>query len=171
MKGKHYTKEIDLYHHEVPAALNPETGEIREIKSSKKRNPDMEYHNEDEVFQKFYTKAWRLLEEVLKDDKNTFAVAFKLALRAEAFSNSLKPLHAESTSRYLAEVLNENKNTIKQIINKLYDLEVIGFFKVKDGANNKDIEYYIFNPYLSFNGKVISNSLETLFKHTKFANI
>lgn len=168
--GKHYNQEIELYHHEVPAALNPETGEIREIVNhfGKKRNPNMSYHNNRKVFRKTYDNAWNLLRT--QTTTREFGIAQVLALKAQAFTNSLKPLGEELTVIEIAEELGENRNTIMKVINKFFELGVIGMFSVSS-KDKKVIRYWVFNPYLTFNGKIVEKGLSELFAETVYANV
>lgn len=165
---KHYRKEIELYHYEVPAALDKASGEVREIKDHVNRNPTIHYHNSSESFQKTFTKAWRLLETQTTDKE--FAVANKLAYRAKAFTNSLRPLNDDSTIMEIANELNSDRRTIMKVIDKLFKLGVIGKFEVYN-ANVEYTKYWIFNPYLSFNGKVIDEGIAKLFSGTTYAKL
>jgi hypothetical protein len=47
------------------------------------------------------------------------------------------------------------KNNINKVIEKLFKLGVIGKFEVCDSGVNIHHKYWIFNPYLHFNGKTI----------------
>lgn len=170
MSNTQYTKELKLYHHERAAVYNTHSKEFKQV-NTKFGNPDFTYHNKDEVFKKFYGRAWKLLET--QTNERELLVAYKLAMMARAYTNSLSPLSPESTSLLLAETLGVDRRYVTKIINKLFNLGVIGKFEVAETLNMSDEpelhKYWIFNPYLAFNGKVIDKDISALFKNTIYA--
>lgn len=160
-----YQINLSFKDDEKPAKINARTGEVSVIQAN---NPNVVKHDRNVIFTKFYTKAWKLLQT--QTSKQEYAVAFKLAIRAKAFTNSLQPLGPELTTVALAEELSEDRRTITKHINKLISLGVLGTFKVVDAYNNR-VTYWIFNPYLSFNGNTIDRKIAELFAETYYAKI
>lgn len=165
-----YTREIHLRHDEQVAKANIQTGEVEIIKDkdSSKTNPEMKRFEPDLYFQRTYTEAWKLLKT--QTTPNEFRVAFELAIRAKAFTNSLEPLDDETTALQLAEEFNLDRNTAKKTFNKLFDLGVFARFEVTEHDKIYK-KYWVFNPYLAFNGKAINKKTEDLFSNTTYAKI
>lgn len=168
-----YEKTIKLKHHEKAAKINLETGEVLEVKAYEKKerspkDPTMNYFISGQSYSRFFTKAWQLLETQTTDTE--FKVAYKMSMMAHAFTNSLEPLRPESTLKELSEFFNVDRRKINDVIEKLFKLGVIGKFQVYDRFENHH-NYWVFNPYLSFNGKVIKKDVQGLFDNTHYAYI
>lgn len=166
-----YTKELKFNHNEIPAAINIETGEIKEFKQFKKKvlkDSSMQYFEHDQPYQRVFTRAWLLLKTQTTDAE--FKAANTMALLAKAYTNSLEPLTPESTVKQVAEALQIDRNKVTSIIDKLYKLGVIAKFEVYN-RNEVYQNYWVFNPYLSFNGKTIKKEVSTLFDNTFYATM
>lgn len=172
MSKKHdYTKEVRLKHNEKAAIVNQETGEVREVKDQGGR-PGFKYFNQAAVFKKTYPEAWKLLDRMTTTKE--FVVAHRLAMIAAAYTNSLQPLSPESSVREIATILDISVGSVKKIIDKLFDLGVIGKFEVSTGIQKGEAKwkkYWLFNPYLSFGGKVIDSEISSLFDDTYFGRL
>lgn len=167
-----YEQTFRLKHNESPAKINRETGEVLELKK-----PHQAYRKRDEeddrivfeskaMFTKTYTMAWTYLNRVL--EPHEYKAAHRLALKAKAYTNSLEPLNDETVITVLVEELGISKNRVKVVLKKLFELGVYGKFEVAN-PNKEYTKFWILNPYLSFNGKVISQSITNLFKDTTIA--
>lgn len=166
-----YTKTIELNHNEIPAKINVQTGEIKELKHfNKKQLKDntMQYFNHDQSYSRTFTRAWLLLKTQTNDLE--FKAANTMALLAKAYTNSLEPLTPESTMISVAETLSIDRRYVSTIIDKLYKLGVIAKFEVYN-RNEVYQNYWVFNPYLSFNGKTIKKEVTTLFDKTFYATM
>jgi predicted transcriptional regulator len=166
-----YEKVIKLKHHEKAAKINLETGAVEEIEGKervvkKPKDPTMNFFISSESYSRFFTKAWLLLETQTTDVE--FKVAYKMSMMAHAYTNSLEPLRPESTMKELADFFNVDRRKILTIIEKLFKLGVIGKFQVYDRFENHH-NYWVFNPYLSFNGKIIKKDVQGLFDKTHYA--
>lgn len=170
-----YTPTIRLKDNErLLDKVNLETGEVTTIPhySFEKKSPkdkSMDFCNFNQSYQRSFTKAWLLLETQTSDVE--LKVAHKLALLAKAYTNSLEPMSPDSTLKEISDYLdNIGINSVSKIIDKLFKLGVIGKFEVYDRFESHQI-YWIFNPYLSFNGKTIKRDVKTLFDNTYYAKI
>lgn len=162
-----YEQIIKLHHNEVPAKVNLETGEIKQVIQTKRKLPQGKTIFEpDASFYKSYTKSWIYLDKVLKPHE--YKAAHRLAMKAKAFTNSLEPLNDDTLVSTLVEELGVGKNQVKQVLEKLFDLGVYGRFEVAE-PGKKYTKYWLLNPYLSFNGKVIDVAIADLFKNTLVA--
>jgi predicted transcriptional regulator len=166
-----YEKVIKLKHNERAAKINLETGEVAEVKTQNRekkqpKDPSMNFFISNESYSRFFTKAWQLLETQTTDTE--FKVAYKMSMMAHAYTNSLEPLRPESTMKELSEFFNVDRRKIQNIIEKLFKLGVIGKFQVYDRFENHH-NYWVFNPYLSFNGKIIKKDVQSLFNNTHYA--
>lgn len=167
MKKYDYTTEIKLKHNELPAKINLETGEVKQIEKRTNNLPEGSIVFEPTaIFRKDYTNSWRFLEKQLKPIE--FKVAYSLALLAKANTNSLEPLNDNTTIPELMEILKVSKNVVKPILQKLFSLGVYGKFDVVD-VDKGYTKYWIFNPYLSFSGRLLKSDIASLFKGTHCA--
>ena len=162
-----YKKEIVCQDNEIPARVNRETGEITELRARWNNIPeDKEIFEPDGLFSKSYNKSWEYLRNNFSALE--FKAAFSLALMAKANTNSLEPLSDETTYIELSELLMVGKNKVDIILNKLFDYGVYARFEVSD-KTKPYTRYWVFNPYLSFSGKLISSDVSKLFKGTRIA--
>ena len=162
-----YTQEIKLKHNEIAATIDVETGEVKSLMKRPNNIPDgKEIFEPDGLFKKDYTNSWKFLNKYLTPIE--FKAAHTLALIAKANTNSLEPLNDETTLKELMEILNVSVNKVRPILNKLWELGVYGKFEVKD-VNISYTKYWIFNPFLSFSGKIINSDISNLFKRTHCA--
>jgi hypothetical protein len=166
-----YEKTIKLSHKEIAAKVNIETGDITTFETKQKHQPrdkSMDYFESDQPYKRQFYKAWELLET--QTSALEFRVAEKLGRIAAVYTNSLAPLSPESTKVELSEALGIDRSMVEKTIDKLFKLGVIGKFEVYDRLE-KHHKFWLFNPYLSFNGKVIKRDVKTLFDKTFYANI
>lgn len=161
MEKQRYKREVSLYHNETLMAVDSETGEIRDIVHRKNNIPDdsMVFENKA-IFRKDYPNTWFFLKGVLTPIE--YKAAHTLAMMAKANTNSLEPLSDESTLKELMSVLDMSINKVKPIMNKLFDLGVYGKFEVYK-PERPYTKNWIFNPYLSFAGKIIKSDIAKLF--------
>lgn len=168
-----YSPNLNLKHSERVLSYSKvdlRTGECEDVKVGlpkvrKPKDVTMDYFDSNQSFRRSFTKAWNLLRE-MTDDKELL-VAYMLAEKAKAYTNSLEPLNPEWTKVQLSEELGIDRRIVGGIIDKLFRLGVIGKFEVYN--RNEDYKnYWIFNPYLSFNGKVIKKDVHALFSGTYF---
>jgi hypothetical protein len=166
-KDYDYKTTMELKHHESAAIVDLNTGEVRTVKKRFNNIPEgKEIFEPNALFRKDYTNSWNYLKRVLKPIE--FKAAYTLALMAKAHTNSLEPLNDDTTIPELMELLDVSKNIVKPILNKLWDLGVYGKFDIKE-ADKPYTKYWIFNPYLSFNGRIISSDIARLFSKTHCA--
>lgn len=162
MKKQGYKKEVSLYHNETLIAVDQETGEMRDVSTNRRNNipDDSMLFGDKAIFRKDYQNSWFFLKEVLTPIE--YKAAHTLAMMAKANTNSLEPLSDESTLRELMSVLDMSINKVKPIMNKLFDLGVYGKFEVYK-PERPYTKNWIFNPYLSFAGRLIKSDIAKLF--------
>lgn len=168
-----YKYLVPLNHNELPAKVNAETGEITTF-SKRGRRPvspadaSMTKFENPGPFARTYNRAWDLLET--QTTPQEFKVASKLSRLAAAFTNSLKPLGEETAVAVLAREFNISRRDVHKVLDKLFKLGVYGKFEVYN-VNQEHTNYWVFNPYLSFNGRVIKKDVVNLFEDTIYAKI
>ena len=164
-----YTTQLRLQHDEIPATINIETGEIKQLKKRPNNLPDgkQPWGIEEKGWRKSYDYSWDYLEEVLTDLE--LRVTLKLARMAKLNTNSLEPLSDETTQQEVSAMFNIDRRKAKILFDKLHSLGVFGKFDVvrEDSPYTK---YWILNPYLSFGGKLIQSDIANLFKGTRLTN-
>src|SRR5574343_271116 len=164
-----YNQTIKLKHNEKPAKVNIETGEVVEIDTRKNNIPQGKqlFGKEEIGWSKSFNASWEFLDEVLTDLE--FRVVNRLCRMAKANTNSLEPLDDETTSVELSEYFKIDRRKSKKLFKKLYELGVYGRFSVK----KEDIpytNYWVLNPYLTFQGSTIQSDIASLFKGTRLTN-
>lgn len=162
-----HIKEVKLYHHEDVLKINKLTGEITELPASKNNNPNVMTFNNG-VFNKSYPAGWNLLETQTTDIE--FKVAILMSNKVRPITNSLEPLNDDISVTELANTFGIHRNSVNKIFDKLFKLGVYGKFEVYD-ADYKHSKYWIFNPYLTTNGKVLDRRSEGLFSNTSYAKV
>jgi predicted transcriptional regulator len=83
-------------------------------------------------------------------------------------TNSLAPLDDKASYDMLAERFSISKGVVKTAFKNLMDIGVYATFKYghyKRGV----VEEWVFNPFISFKGKLIDSDLKNLFLNTKAA--
>ena len=165
------TEEIKLNSNEQVAILNVETGEI--IVQKKRGRPKgtikkegLEVWLPNAQFQKHFPQSWKWLRDNTTDTE--FKAAYALANLAKAYTNSLEPLNDSTIIPDLVEATGVSKNLINVTLHKLWKLGVYAKFEVYD-RSKPYTKYWILNPYLSFNGKLINSDIAQLFKGTYVA--
>jgi hypothetical protein len=168
-----YQQTIKLNSNEVPAVVNLETGEVLTCtpKRSYKSSTRIAMQGEEEWIvktphNKFYIKNWEWLKKQTTDEE--LFVAFKLCMLVEEYTNSLRPLSDSTVTEELSRIIRCNKNNIKPILYKLYQLGVYGRFDVCD-PEKPFTKYWIFSPYLNFMGNIIDSEMARLFSTTRIA--
>jgi|JI9StandDraft_1071089.scaffolds.fasta_scaffold343387_1 C1A family cysteine protease len=162
-----YKVEVKLNHNEVAAKVNTETGDTKLVTFRPNNIPDgKELFEPTAFFKKEYSNSWSYLQKKLNPLE--YKVAHSLGILAKANTNSLEPLSDKSTIPDLMEIFNVSKNKVKPILVKLFSLGVYGKFEIVD-ADKGYTKYWIFNPYLSFSGKLIPSDIADLFSNTHVA--
>lgn len=160
-----YKRTINLGHNELPATINQDTGEITEIRKKPNNVPDhKEVHMVDGKFTKNYVNSWKFLSRELTHTE-MFACT-RLILLAKAYTNSLEPLNDETVLRELVSKLGVSKNKMKAVLKKLFILGVYAKFEAVK-PHLEYTKYWILNPYLAFNGKLINSDIKDLFRGTQ----
>lgn len=163
-----YKVETILNDNEVLHKVNKETGEAKEIKTTKQGNKDVIKINEEEIFTKDFRKAWTLLRSQTTDLE--YRVAHHMSLTTSMITNSLEPLSDDMTLRDLAAYFEVSLGKIKSVLDKLFRLGVYGKFECYD-AEFKHTKYWVFNPYLGMNGKAVHKITNNLFSNTVYAKL
>lgn len=162
-----YTTEVRLNHNEAPAKINMETGEILPINKRPNNIPEgkskLDYNN--------FSIINNDMLRVLFDECNgsEIKVILHMVYMSEFGNNSLKPLNNELSYRELSRIFSIDDKTIKAILNKLKYLGVYLQLNITevDGAK----EYWVLNPYISWKGKLKSDSLFHTFANTRIVKL
>ncbi len=164
-----YTQTIKLKDNELPAKVNVETGEVKEITHKKNNLPEgKEIFGKNEIgWRKSFDHSWDFLETVLTDME--LRICLKLARMAKLNTNSLEPLSDETTQIEISKLFNMDRRRCDIVFKKLHNLGIYAKFDIvrEDISYTK---YWILNPYLSFGGKLINSDIANLFKGTKLTN-
>ncbi len=154
-------KTIELEDNEKPAIINLESGELTLIKEYHNNLPEGKSVFEISSFTKLNTEAITVMKELLTKDE--CFIVLQMIQMAEFNTNSLRPLNDDTTQKELSELFEVGKNQIQKYIKHLFDIGVFAQFKIsKYGLK----EYWILNPYISFKGKTIEDTIFKNFSNT-----
>jgi len=162
-----YQKTVSLKSNEVAAKLNIETGEVTEIKSRPNNIPDgKEKFEYDASFTKSYEKSWLYLVSNLKPHE--LKIAVKMGTMTEYSTNSLAPLDNDMQMQELSELFGIGINQVRKSFKRLMDIGVYASFTYGHYKRGTVTEW-VFNPFISFKGKLIDSDLKNLFINTPVA--
>ena len=162
-----YEKTIKLGNNEVAAKINMETGEVTEIKSKSNNIPDgKEKFEYDASFTKSYEKSWLYLVNNLKPHE--LKIAVKMGTMTEYSTNSLAPLDNDMQMQELSELFGIGINQVRKSFKRLMDVGVYASFTYGHYKRGIVTEW-VFNPFISFKGKLIDSDLKNLFINTPIA--
>ena len=122
----------------------------------------------DETFSKNYTRSWNYLLDVLSPIE--LKIAIKMSTIADMNTNSLEPLNDTTSIRELAETFGISVNTVPKAFEKLLYHGVYATFEYTHYKNGLT-KTWIFNPYISFKGKLIKSDIKELFDNTIIAKL
>ena len=162
-----YEKTIKLNHNEVAAKVNTETGEVSTINQRPNNIPQgQERFSYDESFHKAYERSWLYLAKELSGVE--LKMALMMSCMTEYATNSLAPLDNKTSYDMLSERFKISKGSIGKVLNKLFEVGVYASFKYSHYRRGT-VEEWVFNPFISFKGKLINSDLKNLFINTKVA--
>lgn len=163
-----YDKTVTLKDSQILLTLDKETGEMEEIGTGTKRNPNQVTFMPTEPFIKTFPKAWQ--ELYLLTTPLEYKVAQKMATMVKMLTNSLQPLTEETTYQELADMFGVSRSKVYSITKKLFSLGVYAVFKYSN-ADGEEKNFWVFNPYLAYNGKTMDMRTINLFSDTRFAKL
>ena len=159
-----YTTEIKLEDNELPAKVNAETGEVKQLKKRTSTIKEGVQIQKFDEFNKVNSRAIRFLESVLNNEE--LGIVFKMIQRCDYETNVMIPLNDESSCRELAGEFGINKNKVSETFKKLVNLGVYAQVKVANGLHS---EYWTLNPYIAWKGKFIEKAISVYFANTIIA--
>ena len=159
-----YTTEIKLEDNELPAKINAETGEVKQLKKRTSTIKEGVQIQKFDEFNKVNSRAIRFLESVLNNEE--LGIVFKMIQRCDYETNVMIPLNDESSYRELAGEFGINKNKVSETFKKLFNLGVYAQVKVANGLHS---EYWTLNPYIAWKGKFIEKAISVYFANTIIA--
>lgn len=162
-----YEQTVKLQHNEIAAKVNLETGEFQEVKKRPNNIPQgKEKFDYDQAFIKSYEKSWEFLVNNLK--KHELMVAVLMSTMTEYSTNSLAPLDDTVQMNHLSEKFGIGINQVKSTFKRLMDVGVYASFRYGHYKRGIVTEW-VFNPFISFKGKLVDSDLKNLFLNTPVA--
>ena len=162
-----YTTNLRLKHNEIPAKVDIDTGEVLTINRRPNNFPDGKSKLDYDNFSIINNNMLRVLFD--ECNGNELKVILHMVYMSEFGNNSLKPLGDELSYRELGKIFNIDDKTIKTILGKLKYLGVYLQLNITevDGAK----EYWVLNPYISWKGKLKTDSLFITFANTRIVKL
>lgn len=160
-KKYHYSVQLGLQHHEAPAKINLETGEVTEIHKKNKLAQGKRLSMQN-YFAKVETRLLPFFNNVFNN--NEISIIYKMIQMSEFETNALKPLNNNTTLKELSETFNIGINQVKKYLDHLFKMGVYAQMKIY--KDNKK-EYWILNPFISFKGKTGEDLIYKQFEGTQ----
>lgn len=158
-----YKKTVSLTHEEELHKVNKATGEITVVKSKPNNLPDGKQRFEPKLmFAKTYSGVFKYLKDNLTPTE--VVVVLGMIELATMNTNYLKPLHADSTIKEIAEVLGIHRNHVNKIMANLYKHGI--YAKVSAMTTKGEKHWLVLNPYISFKGRTVSVELVDVFSNS-----
>ena len=167
-KKSDYHMTIGLDNDQVAAKVNIGTGEVTVVDRGNGKLPDGYEMVEMNKFSRHLPEVWNYLKKHLTNLE--WVAATKMGYMACAYTNSLRHLNDQTTLMELSQAMDISVNRVSNVVKKLFELGVFAKFDVVE-VDCEYKKYWIFNPYLSFNGRVIETSMKNLFKNTLPAKV
>lgn len=161
-----YTQTVKLRDDESLAKIQVSTGEIIEVPKKVRAIPEGKIKMRYEAFHLTNDRAMELLWTLVSPEE--YAIVGRMATMADFRTNNLKPLNDETSIRELSRVFNINKARVGPMLKRLFDLGVYANVKVVNGTM---CEYWVLNPYISFKGQFVDESLASHFNRTIFSKV
>ena len=162
-----YKQTVSLKHNETLAKIDVETGEVIGIVPKYRNNiPEGKEFAFDESWTKSYEKSWLYLADTLKPHE--LKIAVKMAAMTEFSTNSLAPLDDKMQLNHMSEMFGVGVNQIKKSLTTLLKVGVYATFTYGHYQRGVVTEW-VFNPFISFKGKLVNSDLKNLFINTPVA--
>lgn len=163
-----YKQEVQLSDNEKLLKVNLETGEYKEIEKRISTIPKGK-----SVFKFKFTKLnqdmiLKMRSQELFSMEEIGVICYMSSI-SEYNTNSLKPLNNDTSLRELEDYFGINKNKIKKLLTNLYNKGV--YLQLKVGEIQGSNEYWVLNPWISWKGKLVSDSIFDHFKNTLIAKL
>jgi reverse gyrase len=159
-----YTQTIKLKDNELPAKINVETGEVKEVNHKKNNIPEGKSKLGYDNFSITNNKMAMILEKHCSNEE--LGIIYKMISKSEFNTNSLNPLTDDTSIRDLANEFNVGKNKVIKIFSKLFELGVYAQISIANDINYGK-PYWILNPYISWKGNLINSDIKRHFISTK----
>jgi hypothetical protein len=157
-----YKKTVKLQHNETVAIVNKETGEVKEVKG-KPGNPGFKYNNKELTFKKAFELGFEYVNIHFSNEEK--GVILTMIGMAKPYSNSMPPLNDEVSKRKLADYFNLDRRRLDKILLKLKKHGIYYSYDITEFGTEEN-KYWILNPDLAFNGKIIPIGIKEQFKAT-----
>jgi hypothetical protein len=145
----------------------------REVKEKKKTGPKYVDWAVGWKFTKMFDGSQELLLELLSPQE--YKVVGKMIFMAQQNTNSLKPLREDMSLRTLGSEFGVCDKTIKNVLEKLYNLGIYGKFEVSAWDKATDMceyrKYWVLNPWVAFKGQKMIEGLYGMFVETIFTKL
>lgn len=161
-----YTKKVKLEDNEQLYKVDCSTGELKEVKSNSSNNLGKTLFNADSRFTKNYDRVWLYLVDNLSLVE--LKIATKMSIMSEHTTNSLSPLDDKTNIRDLAKYFGIGVNSVRKAFDNLFKLGVYASFEYSHYKRGI-VKEWIFNPYISFKGRLIQSDIKELFSNTYIA--
>lgn len=162
-----YTQSVELNNNETLAKVNTETGEVTTFQSNKRKLPEGKSKLDYDNFSIINNNMLRVLFKECSSSE--IKVILHMIYLSEFNTNSLNPLNNETSHRELGKIFDLDHKTIKTIFTHLKELGVYLQLNITEVDGVK--EYWVLNPYISWKGKLKSDSLFLTFANTKIVRL
>lgn len=171
MKSYDYEKTVRLKHHEKAAKINTWTGEVKEVADRPNNIPDGKSKLD---YERYHISNDKFIKAVISTgvlDYEHLGIISYMSSIAEINTNSLRPLTNDTTAVDLAEKFGINRKKVKVIFDKLFKVGVFLQLNYYSYSEDREVTYWVLNPYISWKGKLKDDSIFSHFKDTTIAKL
>jgi len=159
-----YKKTVHLKHHESILVVDKRTGDITQDKTKKSPgNSTMSYHNKDVKFSKTFNPGLQYARIYFTVEER--GVILTMIEMAKPYTNAMPPLTKETSLREIGRIFDIPRHKVKKIFEKLFKHGVYYTYKITEFGTEEN-SYWVLNPDIAFNGRLISKSLQAQFENT-----
>ena len=171
MKNWDYEQTVKLRHNEELIKVDVETGDMSKIT---KRNNNLpkgksvldysRFHIGNDLFTKAMLKGNLMTNEEL-------GIVSHMSSLAEINTNSLRPITDDTTLKELSERFRVDRRRVEAIFKKLFHLGVYMQLRYFSDSEQQEVQYWVLNPYISWKGKLKTDSIFMQFADTTIAKL
>lgn len=166
-----YEQTVRLSHTKKIVSVDIETGDMKDIPKRMNNIPKgksvfnyKRFHISNDSF------AHTMLAQGILTNED-LGVIMHMSSMAEMNTNSLRPLTDETTMKELAERFFVDRRRVDKIFKKLFTLGVYMQMNYFSDSEQREVTYWVLNPYISWKGNLKTDSIFSAFADTTIVRL
>lgn len=166
-----YEQTVKLPHNKKLVSVDIETGDMKELP---KRMNNIPQGKSKLDYERYHISNDKFIKAIISTgvlDYEHLGIISYMSSIAEINTNSLRPLTNDTTAVDLAEKFGINRKKVKVIFDKLFKVGVFLQLNYYSYSEDREVTYWVLNPYISWKGKLKDDSIFSHFKDTTIAKL